>query len=664
MAQPERLAAPVCPGSPGGSAQHSDHHSDLTGSTTEDDENFIALLQYKDAYHILTLDPRTSQISPKIIQEAYDVAKQQTLVALEQFEATEKQSGGGRNTFFLSQQNYLELKLQALDQAYEELMHDRIVTEDESDSHIANIVDSQNEGSPEAPPEAEAPPSPSVGLNGIDDKARGRIVSPESDQPNAFVPIAGDARPNEFVSIDGGSNESAAARIESEDPGQNNSQPSEDELDTIDVYFRPSSPTRSQSRAKSPEHPSDASHCTWDGSSIFSMVSKAQQSLEEASGGGLSDVLGLLPAASATTNEDEETPDAPSNHRPPSGINVKQRSRRPSPKAQISPTSVSGFHAASIHDHQHYDSSSMNKGKKVVGRGGMMKTRRAASASQNPPDATEAARMGILRALSEDNSVCLPLDDDDDHAHLNVSNDTTGLSEHAKFMARHPAKERIGNTRRGQQSKSRIFEGKSDAMPKDGNSLMASVRNEKQSQAASVDPSTLVDNEQASEERDESERAATTRSEPSADTPRSRQRRKAKPSAKRNTYGGSVRSEDYSYDGILDLADELCTTLNNCWKGDLEVTKTLARAGSAAFDAAASEFDRSNKDDESTLQDDSTYQNRSVYTDGESTAFDTQSSFRRRDDAPDMKKKKKVPRSFTSSPATTSSSDPPPRMLV
>ena len=110
----------MCPSSPNDT---SSHHSALTNST-EDNENFISLLQYKNAHHILNLHTPDSQspndaLSQETINEAYNVAKQQALYALEQFEATHKT--GKKNMFFYSQQNFLELKLQALDQAYEEL---------------------------------------------------------------------------------------------------------------------------------------------------------------------------------------------------------------------------------------------------------------------------------------------------------------------------------------------------------------------------------------------------------------------------------------------------------------------------------------------------------------------------------------------------------------
>ena len=97
-----------------------DHSSNLTGSTLED-ENFIALLQYRDAHHILNL-PASSPLSPDAVQKAYDTSKEQTLAALEQFEAKQRQKTSNANSqsrrnnvFFVSQLNYLELKLQALD---------------------------------------------------------------------------------------------------------------------------------------------------------------------------------------------------------------------------------------------------------------------------------------------------------------------------------------------------------------------------------------------------------------------------------------------------------------------------------------------------------------------------------------------------------------------
>eukprot|EP00579_Thalassiosira_antarctica_P010302 CAMPEP_0201917344 /NCGR_PEP_ID=MMETSP0903-20130614/6751_1 /ASSEMBLY_ACC=CAM_ASM_000552 /TAXON_ID=420261 /ORGANISM="Thalassiosira antarctica, Strain CCMP982" /LENGTH=645 /DNA_ID=CAMNT_0048453385 /DNA_START=46 /DNA_END=1983 /DNA_ORIENTATION=+ len=635
---------PVCPGGPIISAQHSDqhsdHHSDLTDST-EDHENFIALLQYKDAYHMLNLSPQESSvpIPPETIQNAYDSAKEQVLTALEQCEASDKQANG-RNMFFVSQQNYLELKLQALDQAYEELMpmEEMEDLQEEQDEDVQ--FEKGGRYAMDVPfhrsKEKEAPPLQSKQFSWNDAATNAAVRSVRTEDPNN--------------------------RNQTIIPQLQRQKSSEDELDTIDVYFRPS-PGHSKSavtrRPKSPDHPSDVSSCTWDGSSIFSMVSKTKQNIEEASVGGLSDVLG--PVYNSSSDRSESKPQKGTKtttinqskdrgnqhlHRPPSGINSKNN-RRGSPKAQISPKSVTDF-PASIHNDNHYDNTSnFNTGNAVVGRGKMMKGSRPAAAHPNSHDATEAARKGILRALSEDNSECLPLDDYNDRDYLNMSNETNVNSEKAMFMNKHASGER------GSKPK-RFFQGKSDKMPKDSNSLMASVLSEKQNHDQTI-------HEQSTPALNRN-RVASPDSLPSSTSsrrPRSKENLTTPTPQPNNNYEDLLESEDYSYDAILqsgmEFADELCTALSGCWTGDL---------GFSA--AASSELDNTQmREEESTnftrsTYDDSTYHSRSTGTDGESTTFNTVSSFGRRNDSPNLiKNRRKSP-----SPTTTTSSDPQPQMLV
>ena len=633
-------SAPVCPDSPIG--HHSDHDSELTVDSAAADENFIALLQFKDAYHVLNLAVSSDPISPETIQNAYDSVKEQVLSSLEECE--EEKQIGMRSMTLVSKQNFLELKLQALDQAYKELMpiedseggQQQVDQDERAEVEEGGIVDGSRRCTTDEPIE-----------NGLDEGAR---LSVEKSAPAAT------ANPQH-------------QRVPSDD----------EELDTIDIYFQPpTTKSHHTRRAKSPDHPSDVSAVTWDSfaeSSIFSLVSKTMQNIEEASEGGLSDILGSVPAIVGPDKQQEtETVAIDQNRergnddhfrRPPSGINVKGLG---GPRAQISPTSVGDV---SIHNHNHYDnSSSFRNHKTVVGRGKMMRKSRSAASAHHRN--TEAARMGILRALSEDNSECLPLDGRDVRDYLNTTNETGGTDD-AKFINK---RDRTIGT--GTQAKGRLFQGKSDSMRKDSNSLMESVLNDKQSQLSSANQSgrsSSTDHERgrSATPRHNNSRPSSPRGSLPSSTSSSRSRsrqRKGDTTTKTNKYSGEIyQSGESTYDAILqsgmELADELCMALNSCCKGNIcntiELSHTLTRAGSAAFDAAASEFDRPLKDEDSII-DDSTYQ-RSVYTDGESTAFNTMSSFSRRADSPKMiSNRKKVSRS--SSPNTTTSSDPPPRMLV
>lgn len=195
-----------------------------------------------------------------------------------------------------------------------------------------------------------------------------------------------------------------------------------------------------------------------------------------------------------------------------------------------------------------------------------------------------------------------------------------------------------------------------------------------------------------------------------------------------NNYGADdlLQSSTDHYDSLLqtgmELADELCMALNTCFKGgfgnvvssssngggydrgdsDNTFSETIYKAGSAAsaaFDAAASEMDRtssrffedrSNLEEESTIvtrstynsnyDDEGTYNTQSVYTtdsgNDQLTAFNTMSSFRNRreseDDSPknggmkggNVKSARLSNRSSSPKTTVTTRSDPPPRMLV
>ena len=674
-----------------------DHHSALTHST-EDDENFIALLQYRDAYHILNLtnpdDNKDSSISKEIIKDAYDVAKEQAMYALEQFEATH--SGGRKNMFYYSQLNFLELKLQALDQAYDELL---------PEERAATAAATTDKVDKSVPLQQRDIPRPELG----DDNRGNTDDGAPSQQHEVATPIPIPIQPPADDAI---TDKKEVAVVKSS-PAK--SSQSDDELDTIDIYFQPSPKKDRKNRPKSPAGlPSDVSSCTWDessiGGSIFSMLSQTKKTIDDAvSESGLSDVLGP-PKTITPGDTDKEAPRRP----PLSGINVKQRPQR-TVKAQISPTSVTDW-KVSIHNDDHYDNSNGRKSKVVVGRGRMMKNSRVSSPSYaaahySHQATTEAARMGILRALSEDNSECLPIDDDEyrRHDYLNTSNETQGVSEEAKFH----------NT--SNRRKKTYFQGKSDRMHKDSNSLMASQlsgRQEsegytsEQGNASERDNTTTVSANISNNESSSPDRTMLSKSVSEASSLPKQKRSKKQSKSRHNTErsssstsiddtkNNSYNSDPTPYDDILqagiDLADELCMAVNNCWNpsvgcgssNDSDFVRRLSQAGSvasaaasAAVDAAKCELERGNNNpmdqsleeetmytrssygDTATYGDTSTYvTRRTEYTsDGESTAFNTTSSFSRVNCNPYTKSTGRGGRGGRGNETTD---DPPPRMLV
>ena len=235
--------------------------------------------------------------------------------------------------------------------------------------------------------------------------------------------------------------------------------------------------------------------------------------------------------------------------------------------------------------------------------------------------------MGILRALSEENSECLPLYDDNNDNSLNITYETT-------------AKTAYPTIKKENGKPDRYFRGRSDRMPNATN--VRPVQPEQSTASSSCNgPLSL-------------------RSLPSSASSSSQRSNKVMLSPQTNSYDSLLQAGRYSYSGILqaslELADELCMSLNDCWKVDVGIP-TAAPSG---FDASSSEPDNSYlRDDESTYFTQSTHDEsltvntRSVITDGDqSTAVSTLSSFRRRED------------SSTLVLETTDSSLPSPRMLV
>ncbi len=629
-----------------------DHDSNLTDSI--DDENFIALLQYRDAYHILNLasPSESGSLTVADVEKAYAMAKEQALLALEQFEAKRQANShqGGRNMFFISHQNYLELKLQALDQAYEQLIPpvEGMIVEkrvsllaEEVDLDLPQEILKERDWTDHTGTWEE-----SLSVKGIVEK--GKEETPSSvASARAFV---GTDKSGDAAIDNSGANVSLQPQQQRQVPSKR--EPAEDELDTIDVYFRPTSnakkgsdpPARHRTNTPSSEHPSDVSSCTWDGSSIFSMISQTKKNWEDAtSEGGLSDVLGPKTSANAIVTRTEAAERI--NRQPHVGINEKHNIKK---QAQISPTSVTCF-PPSIHNTHHYDNAS------TLGRGKRMMRK---SRFRNSHEATEAARMGILRALSEDNSECLSLDGDDDYNNyhfnrMNETRDTSGEAEANDDNFQEDDQDMYGSG----QSKSAsniMFQGKTDQLSTFNNSIMGSTCNEN-SQSYEISHGTRSSSEAGN--HDKRNAATNSRERPTSPRPlaySNRQQTKSKYSSD-GQYESLIQS---GIVGTLELADEFCTALNSCWKDEIVgsptgLAKTLSRAGTvatAAFDAAAYELERSTQpldqsrvEDESTMYSrstydgDSAYHNRSVYTtDEESTSFNTLSSFSRRAELPSM----------------------------
>lgn len=610
------------PGSRTSSGHHSDHHSDNHSDLTEssdDDENFIALLEYKDAFHILNL-PHQAQgssgnIPTETIQTAYDFVKAQVLAALDKCETPDNQSN--RRNMLLGQQNYLELKLQALDQAYEELM-------------------------------------PLDSADALQERQTEHVQLGEGGREQIF---RNDAPTN-----------AAVKSVRTEDPDHTNQtmkqhqprrSPSEDELDVIDIYFR-SSPRKTKSsdtsRRKSPDHQSEASSCTWDGSSVFSKLSRTKLHIEETSVGGLSDVLGPIYNYSPGQGEGKfpqqgtnRTKDGHSHRLPPSGINKEQEPR----KMQFSPKSVTDFPAPTDDKNYYANASNYDPGKVVVGQGRVMKGPRHASARHKPIEATEAARMGILRALSEENSECLTDDEDINHSYLNISNETRADPNICQFNEK--------------RSKARgFFQGQSDHMPKETNSLMASVMNENKL----VNPA----RHKQSYVPPRPNRVASSKSTTSSTSSSRRKQNNdehATSMSKPTNHDSLLQSEEYFYDAIMqsgmEFADEICMALNSCWKGDIGNSAVASLECSAASNEPDLSHSREYEYTHFTRSTcgDSTYHTQSVGTGAdESTAFNTTSSCSRQGDSPTLKKDRKPSSEKNPSLITTASSDPPPRMLV
>jgi hypothetical protein len=147
-----------------------------------------------------------------------------------------------------------------------------------------------------------------------------------------------------------------------------------------------------------------------------------------------------------------------------------------------------------------------------------------------------------------------------------------------------------------------------------------------------------------------------------------------------NSYSDAKLSRsDDQFDDMLqvgmELADELCRAFNSCWKG-----VDLVSGATPAMPANDSQhrhqrIDRSSQqyEEESTLCTRSTYNEdpsfftRSVYTtDGDSTEFNTESSFSRQSNSPNMVQNKRSVTAINTQGTTPfrSKLDPPMRRTV
>lgn len=508
------------PGSPARSASSNQTDSVLTESTDDEGSNFIALLQYKDAFHLLGLKEQSSP-DPAEILAAYNICKEQTLTALERCEAIGRQQQEARGSFLISQRNYLELKLNALDQAIGELLP----REGELDN-VANDTNTQIQQREMSSPLCQREDVEKQTL-------RRQVGSPTAQPQKEHVIRTQEPRNN-------------TARFFSKD---------EDDVDTIDIYFN------SQKNTNEPKiyDQSDAvSIITWDASSIFSMISNSKTNEDAASESGLSDVLGSL-IKSKGKNDVKDSADAPksSTLRQPRRIN----------RAVVSPRSITDFSPPSIHDQGRYKEVGHPIRKKVVSARGRLNRAR-------PQSTTDAVKQGVMRALDEENSECVSLDFEYGYPQIATKQKTVGKENwrHEKTRAATYDRKSTGLSQRGGLQ---LHRGRDDTFDQ-----------QDQDSAASAEDNDMGDG---------------------CDIQRTKQ---TGPVQEEDFYDSLIQSGMDGYNAVLEssihISNQLCDALQTCWvDGDNadESSAAAAEEGSAADDLTG------------------------VYTEGESTAFNTLSSF-------------------------------------
>lgn len=627
-------------------------NSHLSDDSDQPDDNFIGMLQYKDAYHILGL-PKSDSPDIAAVLQAYNSLQKQTLSMLSSTAANiDKGAGVNGGAFFICQQNYLELKLQALDQAILELIpkeaavilreREKIdgVGEGEEDDIFEEDLDVVNKTREKDTTEDEKKED-----HYRDPKAESRPCSKTVKQIPTKVNPPGmsatispaprvkqkESRPNNPLQ-----DAKKSQRQTSQNKGKQVSpvHPIET-LETIDVPFRPnqsniktnqppnrtSSPNRFQytlqdglrSRSKSPSALSSndsVSGITWDGPVDFTHH-KGGFNTEDASDGELSDVLGPV----------DKPGKSPSTNRSTSAASSTARTKN---QTQGSPRSVVDFPPSFDYDNEPKELASTRRKPAVKNENSRFLSH----------EATEAARMGVLRALSEDDSECLPLDDDDDF-HL------------------------PGYSRRGQRRKGANYLNDTDAIldnKKDEDDRMEFGRSVGLGGACDEKSSTRnlnADNSLIESSLSGKSRGASLADVGSGSGSRggvavlSKQPSKSGSLSKNGSASNSLssgsgrsnsklarrKSDDDYYESILnsgvDFAGELCMALRTCWNNILDIDGT----------------NRNNRGGDGD-DDDCTYDSRGESTaftrdtgrsgGDESTAFHTASSFSRgfRDSSP------------------------------
>ncbi|KAL7472187.1 hypothetical protein ACHAXS_012523 [Conticribra weissflogii] len=625
-------------------------NSHLTEDSDQPDDNFIGMLQYKDAYHILGL-PKSDSPDIAAVLQAYNSLQKQTLSMLSSTAANvHKGAGVNGGAFFICQQNYLELKLQALDQAILELIPEEAAVILREREKIDGMVDGEEDDIFEDD------------LYAVDKQSDRKTIADEKkeDFSRAFK---AKIRPNSKAAKHSPPNANpqdvsattfSAPLIKQEDSKPTNplqeAQQSKiqmsqyrrkqakrvqsiETLETIDVPFRrnqintetknspnrTSSPHRFQcllqdgprSRSKSPSAISSndsVSGITWDGP-IDLTHHKGGRNTEDASDGELSDVLGPVEKPGKSLSSNRVTSAASSN--------TKSKSQN-----QGSPRSVVDFPPSFEYDNE-------PKEKNPIRRKPSVK-------NENPRfhshEATEAARMGVLRALSEDDSECLPLDDDDDvhlpgnrrkdqrRKELQYSNNRDAIMDY-KREDDDPME--FGRSVGLGGSAGKIWARDLNA----DNSLIASNLGGRSRGAylgdlgsGSDSGGPAVISKQPSKSGSLSKNGSASNSLSSG-------------SGRSNSKLARPKSDDDYYESLLnsgvDFAGELCMALHTCWKNVLNIDGT----------------NRDNRNAEGD-DDDGTYDSRGESTTftrdtcrsggDESTAFHTSSSFRRdcRDSSP------------------------------
>ena len=380
------------PGSPSRSIISNQTDSVLTESTDDEESNFISLLQYKDAFHLLGLKEETSP-DPAEIRAAYTTCRDQTIAALERCEENERRQG----SLLISQTNYLELKLNALDQAIDELL-----PED-------NNCNSDGTGQSSQQIQRRGASLPLHQQETVVQQTRRRQLNSPSGRPQTL--------PKEQIKTQEPSSSIAGSSLSKVDDN-------DDDLDTIDIYFN----SYKNTEPKASDQSDTVSIITWDATSIFSMISNNKTNEDAASESAHSEGLGSAKRGRGTVAAPKQ-----SMSRPPLSIN----------RAITSPRSVTEF-STSIHDRGQYKEVGHPAHKKVIPARGRLNR-----ASQK--STSDAVRQGVMNALNEDDSECVSLDFEDGRPQIETKQRTIekGNMHHEKVHTMSDNRKSKGLTKRG-----------------------------------------------------------------------------------------------------------------------------------------------------------------------------------------------------------------------